>query len=429
MLANPSERVAQAANGDVLTTGGTFTETTAFQVTNSGGDAAVFTGGTGAAALTGTSGGSGGLGVWGYTDAGSGVVGSTGGSAVLSSGVGVIGQGMLADHTGVRRQALGGNGVGVRGESAGAGTSPLIGVFGISDPHARALAVPGQPAGGYGLTNGSAAGVAGQSNTGPGAWSASSGDAGVLASSGSGIGIQATSTSNYGAYVTSTNSAGLVASTNNGTAVWGAANGYIGVLGNSSSSIGGYFASGSNTGLYATGPSSNYAARFDGNVLVNGAFTVLGSPKSAAVLHPDGTHRRLYCVESPESWFEDFGRGQLANGRASVPLDRDFAALVHNDSYDVFLTPYGDTKGLYVGSKGPDSFEVREVQGGNSSLAFSYRVVAKRKDIAGPRLEKVDIPPAPPRPGAPQPPPALPHLDPPRTDPNAPPQERRAPGR
>jgi len=34
---------------------------------------------------------------------------------------------------------------------------------------------------------------------------------------------------------------------------------------------------------------------------------VIGGPKSAAVPHPDGTLRRLYCVESPESWFEDFG--------------------------------------------------------------------------------------------------------------------------
>jgi hypothetical protein len=147
-------------------------------------------------------------------------------------------------------------------------------------------------------------------------------------------------------------------------------------------------------------------------VLVNGNFTAIGGSKSAAVPHPDGSYRRLYCVESPESWFEDFGRDQLANGRASVRLDRDFALLVHSDNYDVFLTAYGDTKGLYVSSKGPTSFEVREVQGGNGNLAFSYRVVAKRKDIAGPRLEKVDVPAAPPRPAAPPPPPAIPAVPP-----------------
>jgi len=45
-----------------------------------------------------------------------------------------------------------------------------------------------------------------------------------------------------------------------------------------------------------------------------------------------------------------------------------------------------------VSDKSPTGFEVRELQGGASTLAFSYRVVAKRKDIAGPRLEKVRLP-------------------------------------
>ena len=31
----------------------------------------------------------------------------------------------------------------------------------------------------------------------------------------------------------------------------------------------------------------------------------------------------------------------------------------------------------------PHGFDVREVQGGTGTLAFGYRVVAKRKDIAG----------------------------------------------
>jgi len=45
-----------------------------------------------------------------------------------------------------------------------------------------------------------------------------------------------------------------------------------------------------------------------------------------------------------------------------------------------------------VSSQGPNGFEVREQQGGSASLDFNYRVVAKRKDIPGPRLEKVKLP-------------------------------------
>jgi hypothetical protein len=52
------------------------------------------------------------------------------------------------------------------------------------------------------------------------------------------------------------------------------------------------------------GVAGAYAAAFYGPVIVSGNFTVVGGAKSAAVPHPDGSHRRLYCVESPESWFE-----------------------------------------------------------------------------------------------------------------------------
>jgi len=126
-------------------------------------------------------------------------------------------------------------------------------------------------------------------------------------------------------------------------------------------------------------------------VLVNGPFTAVNGPKSAAVPHPDGSHRRLYCQESPEPWFEDFGKGRLANGRADVRLDADFAAVVHSDDYHVFLTEYGDSGGLYVANLAVTGFEVR-ARAAAANGAFGYRVVVRRKDIPGPRLEKVSLP-------------------------------------
>jgi len=123
-----------------------------------------------------------------------------------------------------------------------------------------------------------------------------------------------------------------------------------------------------------------------------GDFAVSGGAKNAAVPHPDGSHRLLYCQESPEPWFEDFGEAKLVGGKAEVKLDPDFAAVVHSDGYRVFLTAEGDSKGLYMAGKSSAGFEVRESQGGTSSLGFSYRVVAKRKDITGQRLAKVKLP-------------------------------------
>jgi hypothetical protein len=137
---------------------------------------------------------------------------------------------------------------------------------------------------------------------------------------------------------------------------------------------------------------SGTAGYFEGKVIVFGDFTVAKGAKSAAVPHPDGSYRRLYSLESPESFFEDFGRARLARGKAYVELDRDFAALVRRTDYYVFLTPEGDGRGLYVSRKGSTGFEVREQHEGTGTVAFSYRVVARRKDIDGARLERVVLP-------------------------------------
>jgi hypothetical protein len=97
-------------------------------------------------------------------------------------------------------------------------------------------------------------------------------------------------------------------------------------------------------------------------------------------------------MESPESWFEDFGSGQLTAGQATVSLEPGFAGIVHADAYRVFLTARGDSEGLFVADQNSSGFTVREQRSGKSNIAFDYRVVAKRADIAGARLEHVDEP-------------------------------------
>ena len=101
---------------------------------------------------------------------------------------------------------------------------------------------------------------------------------------------------------------------------------------------------------------------------------------------------RDYCVESPESWFEDFGRAKLVRGRARVKLDRNFAAVVRTNNYHVFLSPENETKGLYVSTRNRAGFEVREQGAGTGSARFSYRIVARRRDINPPRFAKVALP-------------------------------------
>ena len=131
-----------------------------------------------------------------------------------------------------------------------------------------------------------------------------------------------------------------------------------------------------------------------------GPLVVLGA-KSAAVPHPDGGHRLLYCVESPESWFEDFGNATLVAGRAEVAIDVEFAGIADVSDYHVFLTPYGNTRGLHVANRTAKSFTVEENDRGNSETVFAWRIVAKRKDIVGERLARVVLPAEPKHPTSP----------------------------
>ena len=97
-------------------------------------------------------------------------------------------------------------------------------------------------------------------------------------------------------------------------------------------------------------------------------------------------------MESPESWFEDFGEARLVNGKGEVQLDPDFAALIDVNNYQVFLTAYGDSRGIFVATRNATGFRVSEQQGSTSDVSFGYRVVARRKDVAANRLAKVTLP-------------------------------------
>ena len=77
---------------------------------------------------------------------------------------------------------------------------------------------------------------------------------------------------------------------------------------------------------------------------------------------------------------EDTGDGSISGGRGYVRLDPAYAAqLDASKNYNVFLTPYGDSKGLYVTGRTSSGFEVHENQSGSASLSFAYRVVGVAK--------------------------------------------------
>ena len=111
-----------------------------------------------------------------------------------------------------------------------------------------------------------------------------------------------------------------------------------------------------------------------------------------AVAPVDGGSRKvaLNSVQSPEAWSEDAGSGQLTGGQAVVNIESVFGQTINTGvEYHVFLTPNGDCKGLYVAEKSASSFVVKELGGGTSSIAFDYRIMAKRKSFENVRLADV----------------------------------------
>jgi hypothetical protein len=212
-----------------------------------------------------------------------------------------------------------GNGVEGVGATGVSGTGNGAGTYGVYGTNTIGVAV-------YGLNTTAAGGqpaVLGVNNsTGPGVVGFSSGGTGLAGGAGNGNGL-----------------AGIASGTGNGVV--------------------GQAASGNAVVGVAAG--SGRAGYFQGPVTVTRILTVMGS-KSAAVRGANDKLQRLYCVESPESWFEDFGSGQLSNGSATIELEPGFAGVVKADEYHVFLTADGDCKGLYVSKKTPNSLTVHELR-------------------------------------------------------------------
>lgn len=125
-----------------------------------------------------------------------------------------------------------------------------------------------------------------------------------------------------------------------------------------------------------------------GNIHIAGLIYTAGSCGiGCAPSNEPGRHVVSYAPRESEPSMEDFGEAQLVDGQAYVRLDPTFANVIDGHArYLVFITPEGDSHSLYVTQKSPAGFAVHESGGGRSTLAFSYRIVAKPYGESSPRL-------------------------------------------
>jgi hypothetical protein len=114
-------------------------------------------------------------------------------------------------------------------------------------------------------------------------------------------------------------------------------------------------------------------------------FKILGTGTVSTIVEGINNNEKvtLFCPESPEILFTDYGQGQLVNGKAHIELDPIFVKNVTiNEKHPlrVFVQLEGNCKGVYITNKTNHSFDVMELDGGASNVTFQWNVVCNRAD-------------------------------------------------
>jgi len=187
----------------------------------------------------------------------------------------------------------------------------------------------------------------------------------------------------YGIYANGIHAGGQLSDNNNDGGIIGyAASGYAGYFVdrlNDFGAIGDIFGGGEGGYFEDAGGDYSYVA-YDGyGILSNGT-------KSTMVKDDKGQERVLFCNESPEVMFEDYGEGQLVNGKVHIDLDPLFAksvAITDKHPLRVFIQLEGDCNGVFVTNKTVNGFDVQELNHGTSNTNFSWHIVCNRANEAG----------------------------------------------
>ena len=284
------------------------------------------------------------------------------------SGAGLYGHSGSASVTSYGVYGFSPGGAGVYGYDTKSGS----GVLGVSAKGNGVLGETSFPSGFVGSLQ--EAGVLGEDlSTDGGYWDAgvvgtTRNGYGVFASATGGTGVEASSTTGYGVFGSSTSGTAMYAYTTSGTGFVAQSGGY---------SIIGRNGSGTDT----------MSLDSNGNMIVLGNLTVDGTVTSGSSTTP------AISAKNRDAQIERVGGAQLTNGSAYVSIDSDFSKqLDSTKSYRVFLTPDGDSKGLYVTDKTFAGFSVRENQGGRSTLSFDYRIVGAPRAAALPSPVQVRLP-------------------------------------
>jgi hypothetical protein len=322
------------------------------------------------------------------------------GNDISTSGSGDAGvRGVSVRGTGV--EGISSNSVGMDGSDFAAGVEGIAngesgnGVFGVTSPSLTPVAtigVSGFDAAMEGSPECCGTGVSGDSSGGTGVSGQTKDGFAIFAeATGAGNAVTATASSGLGLVVrnsgTGADDAEFLPGSSAGAALIGLSNGEgleVEGFASSSSTVPAFNATCVHgapamtaTQKAVTPVSDIMSLDCSGNMILSGSLTQHGTPLVTR-RNATGSEVGAYSPQQTTQTMEDVGEAQLMAGHAYVRLAPDFAATIDRQvTYLVFITPQGESRGLYVTQKTPAGFEVRENGNGSSSLAFDYRIVAK----------------------------------------------------
>jgi hypothetical protein len=290
-----------------------------------------------------------------------------------NDGVGVEGIaediGVLADADTIGLKAFADTAIAAYGSYSGVNAyGPTLGVFAISSQ-------------GYGILAEGLVGVVGADY---------GGDEGVIADSASGYGVAGVGYNEGGYFVDGAGDITKLADNLNG----------FGVTAYGANS-GGYFQDNGSSFDYAyiadpAIPAGGYFQDEGGDysyIAYDGYGILSSGVKSTEVKDESNQERVLFCDESPEVVFHDYGTAQLVNGTVHINLDPLYAKTVAiNEKHPlrVMVTLNDECNGVFVKNRTATGFDVVELNHGTSNAAFTYEVIANRADTKNAKGEVYD---------------------------------------
>jgi hypothetical protein len=195
--------------------------------------------------------------------------------------------------------------------------------------------------------------------------------------SGGGISVSNNSSTDAAIGATNNNSTAIYADSYNGAAVIGLGRSQEGVIAQSNGTSENSAALESQGSASGTNLFYAYNNANESDCLID-AFADLSCSGIIGQVQRNTNGQRVvaYTSESASATIEDVGTARMYGGVANVQLDPAFASVIDHKWYYVFLTPLGDTRGLYVSVKTASGFQARETERGRGSLEFDYRIVA-----------------------------------------------------